>query len=48
MTIQQNPQSGFLPTYWEFRSGRIDELSMWANCAYTTIERLLEFDAMQP
>lgn len=48
MTIQQNPQTGFLPTYWEYRNERVNELNMWANCAYTTIERLLEFDAMQP
>ena len=46
MTIQQNQQTGFLPTYWEYRSVRVNEMLMWANCAYTTIERLLEFDAM--
>lgn len=46
MTIQQNQQTGFLPTYWEYRNVRVNEMLMWANCAYTTIERLLEFDAM--
>lgn len=48
MTIQQHAQSGYLPTYWDYRNARADELSMWTNCAYTVIERLLEFAAMQP
>ncbi len=47
MTIQQNQQTGYLPTYWEYRNQRVNEMDMWANCALTTIERLLEFDAMQ-
>ncbi|MDE7397453.1 MAG: hypothetical protein K2M98_06980 [Muribaculum sp.] len=46
MTIQQNQQTGYLPTYWEYRNQRVNEMDMWANCALTTIERLLEFDQM--
>ena len=47
MTIQQNPKNGYLPTTWDCSTRRINELSIWLNCAEVTIERLLEMSELQ-
>ena len=47
ITIQQAAKNGYLPTTWSCSTMRINEYSIWLNCAEVAIERLLEMDELQ-